>query len=460
MVQYRCALLITRRCLVLNSLSALLRCCPPTESVRLLDRLFGIVTKGLAYNIEEQEAQGDVVEEIGDHGDLEESEFEKPRPSTNTSVKITTVKHLVVMLASLPSGLSIAAVCSRLTALFEATSHPSVQSALLQTFIDLLIQGGPIIAAPDVDIIFGQLERIGLRVCGLDGKTFLTEEDWSQEVLPVIDPDNTAASGVLSLSKTQVPPSFVKRYINIVERMYALQTKNSKRWMVEYMQRNAASKEELRTMEEYPFGPLLNLRGDLSNFVRTWRREIPQDSTLIKLTYDLPTTFLRGSSLRPFLERLNTKSMQFADERLAQDFKRPVGIWDEHDGHFSIIVHCLSHFGNREDLDAIKDICTTLLLPANKSVMPGGLSNPGSTTPNDLLLAFINHLKPQKIRSPIEREAWLKHVRPLAAWLREKVKADQSTGIPGTRFNVGTANTRLLVKLEVCKVSQSNRQKS
>ena len=448
--------MITRRCLVFNSLSALLRFCSPTESVRLLDRLFEIVTKGLVYNIEEEEAQGGVVEGLDDHGDLRESEVEKPRPNTNTSVKITTVKYLVVMLASLPSGLSIAAVCSRLTALFEATSHPSVQSTLLQTFIDLLIQGGPTIAAPDVGVIFGQLERIALRVCGLDGKTFLAEEDWTQEVLPVIDPDNTAASGVLRLSKTQVPTSFVERYINIVERMYALQTKISKRWMVEYMRRNAASKEELKTMEDCPFGPLLNLRNHLGYFVRTWRREIPQDSTLIRLTYDLPTTFLRGNSLRPFLERLPSKSMQFADERLAQDFKRLVGIWDKHDGHFSVIVHCLSHFGNQADLDAIKDVCATLLLSANKSVMPGGLSNPGLTTPNDLLLAFIDHLKPHKIKSPIEREAWLKHVRPLAAWLREKVKGDQSTGIPGTRFNIGAANTRVLVKLEVCKISQSN----
>ena len=448
--------MITRRCLVFNSLSALLRFCSPTESVRLLDRLFEIVTKGLVYNIEEEETQGDVVEELDDEGDLEVSEVEKPRPNTNTSVKITTVKYLVVMLASLPSGLSIAEVCSRLTALFEATSHPSVQSTLLQTFIDLLIQGGPTITAIDVDVIFGQLERIGLQVCGLDGKTFLTEEDWSQEMLPVIDPYNTAASGVLGLSKTQVPTSFVKRYINIVEKMYALQTKNSKRWMVEYMQRNSANKEELKMMEDYPFGPLLNLRGHLGDFVRTWRREIPQDSTLMKLTYDLPTTFLRSNSLRPFLERLHTKSMQFADGRLAQDFKRLVGIWDQHDSHFSVIVHCLSHFGKQADLDAIKNVCTTLLLSANKSVMPRGLSNPGLTTPNDLLLAFIDHLKPHKIKSPIERDAWLKHVRPLAAWLREKVKGDQSTGIPGTRFNIGAANTRVLVKLEVCKISQSN----
>jgi hypothetical protein len=447
--------LTTRWCLVLNSLLVLLRFCPPIESVRLLDRLFGVVTKGLAYSIEEEETQGDMVEDVVDQG---ESEFKKPRPNTHASVKITTVKLLVVMLASLPSGLSIAAVCSRLTALFEATSHPSVQLALLQASIDLLIREGPTIAAPDVDAIFGQLERIGLRVCGLDGKTFLTEEDWSQEKLPIIDSDNTTASGVLGLSRTQVPTSFVKRYINIVERMYATQTKNSKRWVVEYMQRNAASEEEVRTMESYPFGPLLNLRSHLGNFVRTWRREISQDSILIKLIYDLPTTFLRANSLRPFLERLHTsKSTQFADERLAQDVKRLVGIWDEHDEHFAVIVHCLSLLGNQADLDALKDICTTLLLSSNQSVVPGGLSNPGLAAPNDLLLTFIDHLKPQKIKSPTEREAWLKHVRPLAVWLRERVIEDQSTGIPGTRINVGAANTRVLVKLEVCRNFQSNR---
>lgn len=417
-----------------------------------MDRLFGIVTKGLAYSIEEEETQGDIVEGLNDQGGLEVSEFKEPRPNTNTSVKITTVKYLVVILASLPSGLSIAAACSRLTALFGATPHPSVQLALLQAFIDLLIRDGPVIAAPDVDVIFGQLERIGLRVCGLDGKTFLTEEDWSQEKLPVIDSDNTTACGVLGLSRTQVPTSFVKRYINIVEKMYATQTKDSKRWMVEYMRRNAASEEELKTMEGYPFGPLLNLRSHLGNFVRTWRREVPQDSKLIKLIYDLPTTFLYANNLRPFLERLHKKSMQFSDERLAQDFKRLVGIWDEHNEQFAVIVHCLNLLGNQADSDALKDICTTLLLSANQSVVPGGLSNPGLATPNDVLLAFIDHLKPQKIRSPIEKEAWLKHVRPLAAWLREKVIGDQSTGIPGTRLNVGAANTRVLVKLEVCKV--------
>jgi hypothetical protein len=256
-----------------NYLLVLLRFCPPTESIRLLDRFFDIVTKGLAHNIEEEETQGDVVEET-DNQDGLESEFEKPRPKTNASVKITTVKHLVVMLASLPSGLSIALVCSRLTALFEVTSHPSVQSALLQTFIDLLIRDGPIIAAPDVDIIFGQLERIGLRVCGLDGKTSLTEEGWSQEKLPVIDPITLLLLVVLGISRTQVPASFAKRYINIVEKMYATQTKNSKRWMMEYMQRNAASEEELKMMEGYPFGPLLNLRSHLGDFVRTWRKEI------------------------------------------------------------------------------------------------------------------------------------------------------------------------------------------
>jgi len=447
--------LITRRCLVLNSLLVLLRFCPPTESVRLLDRFFGIVTKGLAYNIEED----DVVEDLDDQGGLEESEFKKPRPNTNTSVKITTIKHLAVMLASLPSGLSIAAVCSRLIAVFQATSHPSVQLALLQVFIDLLIRDGPIIAAPDADAIFGQLERIGLRVCGLDGKTFLTEKDWSQEKLPTIDSGNTAAAGVLGLSRTQVPSSFVKRYINIVERMYATQTKNSKRWMVEYMQRNAASEEEVKTMDGYPFGPLLQLRSHLGSFVRTWRREIPQDSILIRLTHDLPTTFLRANSLRPFLERLHAKSMLFADERLAQDFKSLVGIWDEQNEHFAVIVHCLTLLGDQADLDTLKDICTTLLLSANQSVVPGALSNPGLATPNDTLLTFVDHLKPQKIKSPIEREAWLKHIRPLAAWLRERVIGDQSTGIPGTRFNVGAANTRLLVKLEVCKVLQSNRKR-
>ena len=411
-----------------------------------MDCLFDIVIKGLAYSIEEEETQGDVVDELDAQDGLKEL---KSHPKTKTSVKISTVKYLVVMLASSPSGLNIAAVCSRLTALLEATSHPSVQSTLLQTFIDLLIRDGPTITAADVDVIFGQLERIGLWVCGLDGKTFLTEEDWSQEKLPVIDPDNTAASGVLGISRTRVPASFARRYINIVERMYATQTKNSKRWMMEYMQQNAASEEELKTMEEYPFGPLLNLRSHLGDFVRAWRREIPQDSILTKLIYDLPTTFLRANSLRPFLERLQTRSMPFADERLAQDFKRLVGIWDEHDGHFAVIVHCLSLFGNQADLDALKGVCTTLLLSENQSVVPGGLSSPGLVTPNDLLLAFIDHLKPQKIKSSIEKEAWLKYIRPLAVWLRDRVKEDQSTGIPGTRFNIGSANARVLVKLEV-----------
>jgi hypothetical protein len=402
--------------IVLSSPLVLLRSCPPTESVRLLDQFSDIVTNGLAHSItEEEERQEGVMGELGNQDGLEESGFEEQHPKANASVKITTVKHLVVMLASSPSGLSIAAVCARLTALFEATSHPSVQSTLLQAFIDLLIRDGPIVAAPDADVIFGQLERIGLRACGLDGKTFLTEEDWSQEKLPVIDPDNAAASGVLGISRAQVPASFAERYINIVEGMYATQMRNSKRWMMEYMQRNAASETELKMMQGYPFGPLLNLRGHFGDFVRTWRREIPQDSTLIKLINDLPTAFLRANGLRPFLERLRTKPMQLADERLAQNFKRLVGIWDKHNDHFSVIVDRLNLLGNQEDSDTLKDVFRTLLLPANQSVVPGSLSNPGLATPNDLLLALIDHLKPQKIKSPIEREAWLKHVRPLAA---------------------------------------------
>jgi hypothetical protein len=120
--------------------------------------------------------------------------------------------------------------------------------------------------------------------------------------------------------------------------------------------------------------------------------------------------------------------MQFADEQLAQDFKRLVGIWDRRDEHFAVIVYCLSLFGNQADLEALKDICSTLLLPANQSVVPGGLSDPGLATPNDLLLALIDHLKPQKVKSPIEKEAWLKHVRPLAAWLRERVKEESING--------------------------------
>lgn len=433
----------------LNSLSALLRFCPPTESARLLDRLFGIVTNGLAHNIEEEEPQGDVAEEIGNQGDLEESELERPRPKINASVKITTVKHLVVMLASLPSGLSITAVCSRLTALFEATSHPSVQSTLLQTLVELLTRDGPVIPAPDVEVIFRQLDRISLRVCGLNGNTSSTE-DWLQEKLPVIDPDSTTASFLLGISRTQIPASFAERYIKIVESMYSTQTKNSKRWVMEYMQRNAASEAELKTMEEYPFGPLLNLRSHLGHFVRTWRKEISQDSILIKLVYSLPTTFLRANSLRPFLERLHTKSMQSADGRTAQDFKRLVGIWDGYDEHFAVVVDCLSLFGKQADLDALKNVCSRLLLSANQSVVPESLSNPGLATPNDLLLSLIDNLKPQKIKSPIEREAWLKHVRPLIAWLRDKVKEDQSSGIPGALSNVGIAYTRVLVKLEVC----------
>jgi len=431
----------------------LLRFCPPTESVRLLDRLFDIVTNGLAHTIEEEKTQSDLAEEPGKQDGLE------VHPNASASVKITTVKHLIDMLASLPSGLSTAALCSRLTTLFEATPHPSVQSILLQTNIDLLIRDGPIIAAPDVGAIFGQLERIGLRACGLDGKTFSTEEDWSLEKLPVIDPGNTAVGSMLAISRIQVPASFTKRYIDIVESMYATQTKNSKRWIMEYMRRNAASEAELKMMEEYPFGPLLNLRNHLGNFVGTWRREIPQDSTLLKLIYDLPTTFLRANSLRPFLERLRTNSMHSADERSTQDFKRLVGIWDEIDEHFAVIVHCLSLLGNQEDLNALKDTFSTLLLSANQSVVPGSLSNPGLATPNELLLALVDHLKPQKIKSPIEKEAWLKHVRPLAAWLREKVKEGQSTGIPGTRFNVGAVYTRVLVKIEVCKGYHNNQKR-
>ena len=451
--------MIARWCLILKSLLVLLRFCPPTESVRLLDRLFSIVIDGLAHNIEEEETKDDVVEDIHNQDSLEVAEVEEPRTKTSASVKITTVKHLVVMLASPSSGLGVTAICSRFTTIFETTSHYSVQSTLLQTFIDLLIRDGPIIAAPDVDVIFGQLERIGLGACGLDGKTFLTE-NWSLEKLPAIDPDNTAVSSVLGISRTQIPASFASRYINVVEKMYATQAKNSKRWMMEYMQRNAASEAELKTMEGYPFGPLLNLRSHLGNLVRTWRKEISQDSTIIKLIHDLPITFLRANSLRPYLERLRTNSMQLADERLAQDFKRLVGIWDGRDEqHFGVIVHCLSLLGNQEDLDALKNIFNTLLLSANQSVMPGSLSNPGMATPNDLLLALINHLQPQNIRSPIEKEAWLKHVRPLAAWLREKVKEDQSAGMPGTRFNVGATYTRVLVKLEVCKGYYKNQKK-
>ena len=412
---------------------------------------------GLTHNIKEEETQGDVVEELHNQDSLEAAKIEELRAETSASVKITTVKHLVVMLASLPSGLGIAEICSRFTALFETTSHHSVQSTLLQTIIELLIRDGPIIAAPDADVIFEQLERMGLGACGLDGKTSLTE-DWSQEKLPAIDPDNTAVSSVLGISRTQIPASFASRYINVVEKMYATQAKNSKRWMVEYMQRNGASEAELKTIEGYSFGPLLNLRRHLGNFVRTWRREIPQGSTLIRLIHDLPTTFLRANSLRPYLERLRTKSMQLADERLARDFKRLVGIWDQRDEHFGVLVHCLSLLGNQEDLDALKDSFSTLLLSANQSVMPGSLSNPGMATPNDLLLALIDHLKPQNIRSLIERGAWLKHVRPLAAWLREKLKEGQSVGIPGTRFNVGAAYTRVLVKLEVCKGYQNNQK--
>lgn len=415
-----------------------------------MDRLFGIVMDGLAHNTDEDETMDDVVEDLHNQDSFEAAEVREPRAKKGASVKISTIKHLVVMLASPPSGLGIAAICSRFTTLFETTSHHSVQLTLLQTFIDLLIRDGPIIAAPYVDVIFGQLERMGLGACGLDGKTSLSE-DWPQEKLPAIDTDNTAVNSVLSILRTQIPASFASRYVTVVEKMYATQAKNSKRWMVEYMQRNGASEADLKTMEGYSFGPLLNLRGHLGNLVKTWRKEIPHHSTLIRLIHDLPTTFLHANSLRSYLERLRTKSTQLAEEQSAQDFKRLVGIWDERDEHLRILVDCLSLFGNQEDLDALKDIFSTLLLSANQSVMRGGLSNPGRATPHDLLLTLIDHLQPQNIRTPIEKDAWLKHVRPLAAWLREKVKEDQSTGIPGTRLNIGAAYTRVLVKLEVSK---------
>jgi hypothetical protein len=100
-------------------------------------------------------------------------------------------------------------------------------------------------------------------------------------------------------------------------------------------------------------------------------------------------------------------------------------------------------------LDALKDIFSKLLQSCNQVVVPGSLSNPGLATLNDFLFSLVDYLRPQKIKYLVEKEAWLKHIRPLAAWLHESIKGVQSTGITGTRSNVGIAFTRVLLKLEV-----------